>query len=258
VGRTRIGQAGWNYNAPSSRQQSDDPQPTFRSPQQRAAPLLAVLLVAGVAALGRLLRAPAGAPQPSNAAPVPTPPPTPPKAQSPEITAPARPAIPGTFTNPIFARHPLADPWIAQKDGWYYLTFTAGGHVEIWRSRTLAGFANIKDEDRAVVWRAPRTGPNSRDIWAPEIHFVRGRWFIYYTATDENRRDANRRIFVLEAESDNPLGAYRDRGRIEPPGADFYAIDGTVYEAPTAACTFCGPAAIPKPRATPRTSTSPR
>lgn len=137
------------------------------------------------------------------------------------------PLPPGTFTNPFVTSRTAADPWIVWRDGFYYFTFTTGGGVEIWKSPTLTG---LDRGEKKTVWRAPASGPNSRDVWAPEIHFVGNRCYVVYAATDENRSDANRRLFVLEAETNDPLGPYRDRGRIVLPDADFYAIDGTYFE----------------------------
>ena len=138
---------------------------------------------------------------------------------------PARAA--GTFTNPFITSRPAADPWIVWHDGFYYFTSTTGGSVEIWKSPTLTG---LDSGEKKVVWRAPQTGPNSRDVWAPEIHFLAGKCYVLYTATNDKREDTNRRLFVLEAETNDPLGSYRDRGRIIVPDADVYAIDGTYFE----------------------------
>ena len=128
-----------------------------------------------------------------------------------------------TFTNPL---RDGADPWVFYKDGYYYLTATRGGHIDVIKSPTAVGLSTAQP---VVVWRAPRNGPNSRDIWAPEIHFLNGKWYIYYTATGRSRSDENRRIFVLEAAGSNPQGTYIERGKLTPPGSDEYAIDATVY-----------------------------
>ncbi len=149
------------------------------------------------------------------------PPPPPPAA--PQKAVPAA----GTFTNPFITSRSAADPWIVWHEGFYYFTSTTGGSVEIWKSPTLTG---LDGGEKKVVWRAPAVGPNSRDVWAPEIHFLAGKCYVLYTATDDKREDVNRRLFVLEAETSDPLGPYRDRGKITVPGADVYAIDGTYFE----------------------------
>lgn len=133
--------------------------------------------------------------------------------------------MPGTFTNPIVRSRDAADPWLVARDGWYYFTFTAGKHIEVWKSRTITGLDEAK---KVVVWRAPDKGPNAEHVWAPELHFVRGKWYIYYTATDGP--DPNRRQFVLEANTNDPQGPYTEKGQLVVPVEDRYAIDGSVFQ----------------------------
>ena len=130
-----------------------------------------------------------------------------------------------TFTNAIVI--PGADPWIVIKDGSYWFTATAGNRIDIRRSRTLAGLGAATP---ATIWRAPATGPKSRDVWAPEFHRVGKRWLVYFTATDEQSTDANRRIYALESATDDLQGRFIDRGRVAVPGDDHYAIDGTLLQ----------------------------
>jgi GH43 family beta-xylosidase len=96
----------------------------------------------------------------------------------------------------------------------------------VWKSPTLTG---IDRGSKVKVWTAPPEGPRSRQIWAPELHFLRDRWYLYTTASDGV--DANHRHYVLESVTSDPQGEYRDRGRVDP-GFDAYAIDGSVLEAP--------------------------
>ena len=84
------------------------------------------------------------------------------------------------------------------------------------------------------IWTPPAKGPNSRNLWAPELYFLndnRGdaRWYIYYTA-DDNGVDATHRMFVLENASADPTqGTWVDRGKLDLP-EDKWAIDGTVLQ----------------------------
>ncbi len=134
---------------------------------------------------------------------------------------------PATFTNPIVRAG--ADPWIVHREGWYYFTSTAGNRVDIRKARNLADLGGAKP---VTIWSAPASGPNSRDVWAPEFHRVGERWFVYYTATTEDRADAHRRIFALESTTDDLQGDFIDRGQLRVPGDDEYAIDGTLLQEP--------------------------
>jgi GH43 family beta-xylosidase len=139
----------------------------------------------------------------------------------------------GTFCNPITARG-AADPWMVYRDGFYYFTATLEpeGGLWVWKARTLTG---IDQGAKVKVWTAPPTGPQSRQIWAPELHFLMGRWYLYYTASDGE--DRNHRHYVLESVTDDPQGAYHDRGRVDP-AFDAYAIDGSVLAMPDGALYF--------------------
>ena len=130
-----------------------------------------------------------------------------------------------TFTNPLYKG---ADPYVVRHDGWYFLCQAGpGGRIEVWRSRTLTRRGECR-----VVWTPPRTGWNRAQIWAPELHLLDGRWHIYYAAS--NGRNANHRMGVLRATTDDPQGSYADAGQLYTgddvtTGSDNrWAIDGTV------------------------------
>jgi beta-xylosidase len=79
-----------------------------------------------------------------------------------------------TFTNPVWKG---ADPWVFQKDQIYYFCKSMDNGIAIAKSKTLTN-----PGDWTKIWDAPSGSWNSANIWAPEIHFLQGRWYIYYTA----------------------------------------------------------------------------
>ncbi len=109
-------------------------------------------------------------------------------------------------------------------EGLYYYCESRNDHrsIGIRRSKSIAA---IGEDPGVMVWNAPVRGLNSRSIWAPELHRINGRWFIYYAA--DNGRNANHRMWILESESASPLGPYHCRGTLETGG---WAIDGTILE----------------------------
>jgi len=127
----------------------------------------------------------------------------------------------GKFRNPILPVGP--DPWVAQKDGFYYVMHTTGGNLRMYKTRTMSRL----DQARPVtVWTPPASGSNSRNIWAPELFNVNGKWYIYYTADDG--QDRNHRMYVLENEAADPTtGTWVDRGQLALP-ENKWAIDGTL------------------------------
>lgn len=130
----------------------------------------------------------------------------------------------GKFQNPLLTAAP--DPWVAYKDGFYYVMHTTGNSLRIYKT---AAMSRLGASRPVTVWTPPATGPNSRDIWAPELHFLNGKWYIYYAA-DNNGVDATHRMFVLENESADPTqGTWIDRGQLNLP-ENKWAIDGTVLQ----------------------------
>jgi len=130
----------------------------------------------------------------------------------------------GTFNNPLQTNGP--DPWVIRQGGYYYYTNTTGNDLQIWKTRKLSEVSAAKP---AVVWTPPATGPNSSQIWAPELHFLDGKWYIYYTASDKTAADDDHRyVFVLEnASADPTTGTWVDKGKVN---TRYTGLDGTVFE----------------------------
>lgn len=128
-----------------------------------------------------------------------------------------------TFTNPLLPSGP--DPWVFAHDGAYYYTHTLGDRIALWRTTDMAHLARAPQH---TVWTPPATGANAHSIWAPELHRIDGKWYIYYSATAAgSKEDSHRGVFVLENASADPLkGEWVDRGRINTAHA---GIDGTVF-----------------------------
>lgn len=136
---------------------------------------------------------------------------------------PAAAAEPATFANPLLPSGP--DPWIVRDGETYYYMSTRGDRLAIRRTQDPTRLAEAEE---VTVWRPPAQGPNARSIWAPELHRIDGRWYIYYTAAASGHDDDQHRgVFVLENASADPTqGTWRDRGRLATahPG-----IDGTTF-----------------------------
>lgn len=135
------------------------------------------------------------------------------------------PATDSTFTNPLLTSGP--DPWVIRKDSFYYYTNTTGNSVRVWRTKSMSKLSGAYTQ---TIWLKPASGPNAQNVWAPEIHFADGKWDAYYTAGASTDL-STQRLFVLENSSADPLsGTWTDRGKICDPSADYFAIDGTVFQ----------------------------
>ena len=76
---------------------------------------------------------------------------------------PPPPAPANTFANPLLSSGP--DPWILKKDNNYYYTHTLGNRIALWKT---AKVSELKNSSPQTIWTAPATGPNSKNVWAPE------------------------------------------------------------------------------------------
>src|SRR5882724_11746298 len=94
-------------------------------------------------------------------------------------SAPAQRTVSHFICNPIVASG--ADPWVIRRGGHYYFCQSHFGGVEVARSDRLADIGKNK---WARVWTPPPNTSYSRGIWAPELHYLRGKWYIYVAADD--------------------------------------------------------------------------
>ena len=133
---------------------------------------------------------------------------------------------PAPYANPLVRNR--ADPHLHRHtDGHYYFTATAPEYdrVILRRSRTIRGIATA---DESVIWRKHETGPMGAHIWAPEIHHIDGKWYIYFaSAPAEAIWDI--RIWVLENSHRDPFkGTWVERGQVKTAWETF-SLDATTF-----------------------------
>ena len=126
----------------------------------------------------------------------------------------------GTFMNPLT---PGADPWVIQYNNSYYYCRSEGDAIVVFKSKKLQ---NIAVGEKKIVYKPPQGKPYSKEIWAPELHHINNKWYIYFAADDGNNN--NHRMYVIE--SDKPQGIYVFKGKITDK-SNKWAIDGTVMQA---------------------------
>ncbi len=122
-----------------------------------------------------------------------------------------------------------ADPYIILKDGWYYFTASVPefDRIVLRKARTLA---ELPDAVEKVVWYRHVEGPLSCNIWAPELHFVDGKWYIYFAAARGGADESgvyDHRIYALVNEESDPMnGGFSEAGRINT-GWESFSLDST-------------------------------
>lgn len=133
-----------------------------------------------------------------------------------------------TFTNPIVqvsGGGGSADPSIVFKDGYYYYVKSMRDNsIVVAKARRLQ---DIGSAPRVTVYTPPSGTMYSKELWAPELQYIDGKWYIYFAA--DNGDNANHRMYVLEGNSQDPQGTYTFKGKITD-STDRWAIDGAVLQ----------------------------
>ncbi len=128
-----------------------------------------------------------------------------------------------------------ADPYIYKHtDGKYFFTASVPSYDKIIlrASDTIEG---LKSAEEISVWFKHDTGLMSKHIWAPEIHYIFGKWYIYFAAGEVD--DVwNIRPYVLECQGEDPMNdPWIEKGMMQCADDDefsfrAFSLDATVFE----------------------------
>ena len=131
------------------------------------------------------------------------------------------------FENPIATQR--ADPHVWKNaDGIYYFVATVPEYdrIEIRSSKTING---IKAAKPIVVWRKHNKGPMGNHIWAPELHRIEGRWYIYFAAGSAEEKWKIRKYALSNSSADPTTGQWLEEGQIVSK-RDEFSLDATSFE----------------------------
>ena len=146
------------------------------------------------------------------------------KSGSKATNNPPPPPADTTFKNPLLSSGP--DPWVIQKDTMYYYMHTLGNRLAIYSTSKMSQLSKALI---TPIWTPPTTGPYSKDIWAPELHYFQNKWFMYFAADDGN--NDNHRIYALENDAADPTkGSWTFKGKVADTTDDRWAIDASAFE----------------------------
>lgn len=128
-----------------------------------------------------------------------------------------------------------ADPYIYRHtDGKYYFTASVPEYDKI-ILRCSDSLWGLADAEEKTIWNKHESGPMSFHIWAPELHFINGKWCIYF-ASSEKEDIWKLRPYVLECMGDNPIeDTWVEKGPMKSSDKDSFSftsfsLDGTVFE----------------------------
>ncbi len=136
------------------------------------------------------------------------------------------------FNHPLIEQR--ADPYVLYHDGKYYFTASVPSYDRI-ILRCADTIEGLSDAEEVTIWRKHESGDMSRHIWAPELHYLDGSWYIYFAASRED--DIWRlRPYILECTGDDPMkDPWEERGMIRRSDDDIYSfeafsLDATIFE----------------------------
>ncbi|QYK03047.1 glycoside hydrolase family 43 protein [Shewanella psychrotolerans] len=126
-----------------------------------------------------------------------------------------------------------ADPFIYKHtDGYYYFTASVPEYdrIELRRAKRID---ELNEAEPVDIWHKPDTGPYSDLVWAPEIHFNQGAWYVYVAIAPSREIKDNlfqHRMYVLRCKDANPLtGTWEFLGQLDT-GIDTFCLDATTFE----------------------------
>ena len=128
-----------------------------------------------------------------------------------------------------------ADPYVYKHtDGTYYFTASLPDYDGI-ALRKADQLFDLKDAPEKIIWKKHDKGIMSFHVWAPELHFIFGKWYIYFAAGDVDDIWAIR-PYVLECKGDDPFNdEWIEKGMMQCSDEDpfsfrAFSLDATVLE----------------------------
>lgn len=144
------------------------------------------------------------------------------------------------YPNPFITER--ADPYVTKgPDGYYYFTASYPAYqsvdrgydrIVLRRSKTVIG---LRDATEHTVWTAHSEGNMGAHIWAPEIHYINGAWYIMFAAGDKD--DVWKiRPYLLKCTGADPINdSYVELGKAQATADDKlsftdFSLDMTYFE----------------------------
>ncbi len=128
-----------------------------------------------------------------------------------------------------------ADPYVVKDaSGSYYFTASVPAYdsIVLRKSDTLEGLAQAEETE---IWHKHESGPMSKHVWAPEMHFLFGKWYVYFAAGEKD--DVWKiRPYVLECQGPDPMkDTWVELGKMQRADEDefsfeAFSLDATIFE----------------------------
>ena len=126
-----------------------------------------------------------------------------------------------------------ADPYVCRgENGKFYFTASLPEYDGI-ALRCADTVAALAQAEEVRIWNAHPSGIMSYHIWAPEMHFIDGKWYIYFAGGDKD--DVwEIRPYVLECTGPDPMvDAWIERGPMQAADGDLFSFQDFSLDATT-------------------------
>lgn len=137
-----------------------------------------------------------------------------------------------------------ADPYITRgSDGYYYFTASypmygaadpqGYDRIILRRAKTIEG---LKDAKEIVIWDESESTTAHRFIWAPEIHEIDGKWYVYFAASGQADNVWDINCHVIACNGKDPYkDSWTDKGKFQAVEGDSlpftgFSLDMTYFE----------------------------
>ncbi|KAK0386210.1 hypothetical protein NLU13_6047 [Sarocladium strictum] len=136
----------------------------------------------------------------------------------------ASPAV--SYNNTLIEQR--ADPHIVKHaDGHYYFTATVPAYDRV-ILRSAPTIQGLQAAEEVTIWTRKESGPGSGYVWAPELHHIDDKWYIYVALGGAG--DWRIRPNVLEGTGDDPLTAiWEEKGEVKTDW-DTFSLDMSFFE----------------------------
>lgn len=125
-------------------------------------------------------------------------------------------------SNPIVTKG--ADPWVITDGDTFYYCYVRKDTVFLKSVKLISELAHAKERS---IWIPEKGTAYSKEVWAPELHFLDGRWYVYLAADDG--KNENHRMYVLATKGANINEEFSFLGKITDK-SDKWAIDGSPFK----------------------------
>lgn len=128
-----------------------------------------------------------------------------------------------------------ADPYVTNEHGDKYFFTASVPEYDRIVLRAAKHLADLPNAEEKTIWTKHEKGEMSYHIWAPELHYLFGGWYLYFAASDVD--DIWKlRPYVLKCTGEDPMNdewielGKMNRSKDDKFSFEAFSLDATVFE----------------------------